>query len=195
MTGFDNMGVLNKSWGICGFSSSLYALYKYNPKMQSRLEKGAVSPTMLLAEIKSCLVMMKADGKTDLLKEIESFTRTFDGFKDFTIESYINRINSAVNVDEKTLRADPKFSMAMPPSGVVYYMQNICDLKNTKIIGEKDNVPEAVLGLTTKDADPKIYKGLKHWVYQSKGTIYSWGQQFSSIEKMGFSGIGWKLSV
>jgi hypothetical protein len=40
MATIDAMGTLNSGWGICGFTSSLYALYQNNPTQRMKLAEG-----------------------------------------------------------------------------------------------------------------------------------------------------------
>jgi hypothetical protein len=203
MSGFNSMGLTNNFWGICGINSSLYALYQNNPALRSRLEKGALIPTMILAEIKTFLRMLEAEGKQSLLGEIESFTRTFNGFEAFTVRSYIERINEAAanvssgSASQWNLLEEPKFSIALPPNAVVYYLQKICGFDNARLVGLDSADTELVLGLWRNDGDNmNTYNGLRHYVYYRNGTYYSWGQQFASIAQMqrNYAGICYKIA-
>src|SRR5687768_284235 len=110
----DDMGVLNQGWGICGFSSSLYALYQNNPTQRLKLAEGGRTATMMLAEIKVYLKTLQIEERNDLLQAIQTFTRSFGkGFSGFTIDGYISEINKAKGgvVDTR----DSKYGIAMPP--------------------------------------------------------------------------------
>lgn len=197
MTGFNSMGITNNFWGICGFNSSLYALYVHNPKMRAKLGQGASSPTRMLAEIKTFLRMLQAEKKTEILEAIEAFTRTFDKFENFTIESYINRINDVVDT-QSDITQDPKFSIAMPPDAVIAYLKIVCGFNNARLVDPGSSASELVLGLFRDDgANMGTYGGLRHYVYYPNGAFYSWGQQFSSIGQMkrNYGGICHKIAL
>ena len=187
------MGRRNESWGICGFTSSLYAMYQLNVTARPYLI-NAPRPFSILAEIKTYLEMLYAGNQTDLLDEIERLTRSFgvvDGFDfgTFTPRSYILYINNSVdkyiNKDtEQTNRdivTDPKFSIALPPQAVADYLQRIWgySCKVHKI----DPGGDAIIGVldSTKDNSTKPYDGLCHYVYRKSGKIYSWGNVYSSL--------------
>ena len=206
LSGFDSMGMTNNFWGICGVNSALYALYQNNVALQTRLAKGAMTPTMMLAELKTFLRILQADGKQGILDEIQAFTRTFKDFENFTIQSYIERINSAaVAVDtatsgdpQKALLADPQFSLGLPPDSVVYYMQRICGFDKAKLVDLSSTENELVVGLYRDDGNNmKVYNGLRHYVYYRNGIYYSWGKQFSSISQMkrNYGGICYKITL
>src|SRR6185436_15976017 len=88
----------NNEWGICGFCSSLGALYVHDPAMRGRIQ-GAITSnefrTRLLAEVKTFLVMLRAAGKGALMQEIITFNgRWYSGGFDYL--AYISRVNSVV---------------------------------------------------------------------------------------------------
>ncbi len=206
LSDFDSMGMTNNYWGICGVNSSLYALYQNNSTLQTRLAKGAMTPSMMLAEIKTFLRILQAEGKQAILDEIEAFTKTFKDFGDFTIQSYIERINSiagkfdtmAEGDAQKALLADPKFSIGLPPDAVVFYMQRICGFEKAKLVDLGSTETELVVGLFRDDGhNMQTYKGLRHYVYYRNGTYYSWGKQFSSIAQMqrNYAGICYKIAL
>ena len=171
----DNMGVLNKGWGICGFTSSLYALYEHNPSQRAGLSVGASTGSRVLAEIKAYLRMLQAAGRNDLLGEIETFTKSFGGnYSGFTIDSYISNINNIVNTVVDT--SSYKHSIALPPHAVVDYLQRICQFKAAKVVGLNYDAPEMILGVCKTNMT--MYGGLAHYLYLRDGTIYSWGKRF-----------------
>jgi hypothetical protein len=188
-----SMGKTNAGWGVCGFTSSLYAMYHLNPTARPRLI-NAPRPFTVLAEIKTYLEMLYAEGNTDLLDEIERFTRSFgvvDGtdFRVFTPRSYILYVNSAVDkyidkmsdaVDEAIFN-DGKFSIALPPQAVVDYLKRIWRYNaKAEII---DGAGDGIVGVrdSSKDNKDKIYNGLVHYVYRKDQRIYSWGNSFGSL--------------
>lgn len=113
----NSMGTLNEKWGICGFTSALYALYEHSPRQKQKgLAPAAETETRMLAEIKTFLRMLQADNRADLLNKIEMFTRSFGGkWAAFEIDKYIERINASVKVTNPANLGD--FSIAMPPRG------------------------------------------------------------------------------
>lgn len=89
------MGTLNNRWGVCGFNSSLYALYEHNPRKRADLTSAAKVDTRVAAEIKTFLKMLQAEGNAKLLSDIEAFTRSFGGKRaGFTIAGYIQKIDA-----------------------------------------------------------------------------------------------------
>ena len=177
--GIDNMGVMNTPWGICGFTSSLYALYTHSiAKKQKQLAKGGASPTQVLAEIKGYLRTLQADGCQDILDSIQTFTQSFAGFDAWTIATYIEKVNSVVAHGAN--QSDPQFGIGMPPDAVIDYMKRICNFQNPHTVDVGANVPEAILGMGTDKLGMPLYNGLGHYLYYLNGTIYSWGQQFAN---------------
>lgn len=187
------MGVTNAGWGVCGFTSSLYAMYHLNPGARGRLI-NAPRPFTVLAEIKTYLEMLYAGQKTDLLDEIERLTRSFgvvDGFdfSTFTPRSYILYVNASVDkyvnkdsgeVDDQIM-GDPKFSIALPPQAVADYLQRMWGFGST--VHDMDVAGDAIIGVkdTSVDNGGKPYKGLCHYVYRKDQRIYSWGKYFVSL--------------
>lgn len=182
------MGVLNERWGVCGFTSCLYSLYENSPALRSDLTHSAQQRTRLVAEIKSFLKQLEADGNALALQEIENFTGSFDGFKGFTIDEYIRKINAVAARGQSIVVGD--FSIAMPPDAVVAYLRYI-GLRNARIVAASDASAksELVLGLRDPDGKLQMHGGLAHYVYQKGTTIYSWGKQFPDIGAAGFSDV------
>ncbi len=177
----DDMGKLNSGWGICGFTSSLYALYQNSPTQQLKLAQGGRTSTMMLAEIKTYLKMLQADERTDILQGIQTFTRTFGGiFSSFTIEGYIEEINKIGRTGVADTR-DAKYGIAMPPDGVVDYLKRVCAFNSAKLVDLNSSSTELVIGVCKPDRPAHMYSGLAHYMYSLNGTIYSWGNQYSSI--------------
>lgn len=175
---------VNKDWGICGFASTLGALYKQG--IFKDTIKRAVSrhefDTRLLAEIKTYLVILQSEDKNILLNEIQKFTRTFGGiYSGFTIQGYINKVNTiAVS---PPLRTDKGFSIAMPPNAVVDYLKRICDVKNPTLVQCNSTTNNnVILGIGDK-RKVNEWKGLGHWVYKKSNLeIYNWGQKETLTE-------------
>jgi len=197
------LGITNKDWGVCGFTSSFYAMYDLNPATRPQIIT-ATAAFRVLAEIKTYLMMLKAEG-SDLLDKIRDFTRTFGGsFKDFTIETYIAEINkaAAMGMSRNQILAEEKFSIALPPEAVADYIQRIWGWK-TKItefsVGTGGG--DGIIGVSSSEYDAvtgakKPYHGLEHYMYRSGGKIYSWGKSFSSVQeasKGGAGGVLWRV--
>ncbi|MBK1668272.1 hypothetical protein CKO28_09510 [Rhodovibrio sodomensis] len=189
MPEIDKIGELNQTWGICGFASALYALYQDtgDRSRRSQLARRVETDTNLLAEIKTFLVTLHAENQTGLLNQIEQFTRSFPGFGQFTVNGYIAKVNSigAAGIGPVgDLKADAKFSIALPPDAVAFYLKRMCDFPRARVephIGSRKS--RLVVGVRKRGGKTTPYGGLVHWMYQSGGTVYSWGRQFSSIAK------------
>jgi hypothetical protein len=174
MAKIDRMGIENVAHGICGFTSTLYALYMDRPKLRKTLEGAldtATRRTRMMAEIKTFLQMMKAGGKNAILSDITELTRTFAGYEGWTVDSYIEEINKLGNGG---------YSIAMPPEATMEYMRTAWDMRPVLT----DNVVpgDVILGLTRTGGPVNRWKNLAHYVYQSaNGRIYSWGEQFTDM--------------
>jgi hypothetical protein len=190
MPTLDDMGLLNAGWGVCGFTSSFYAIYNLN-QWKGGTIINANKAFRVLAEIKTYLVTLQADGKTALLGEIETFTKTFPGFEGFKVDDYIRSINAAVSKTESEIIGDSKFSIAMPPEGVADYLNRMWGCKvSVDIISGGDGRGNGIIGVS--EGASSSYDGLKHYKYRRNGVIYSWGQQFSTVvQAMG--GPNWRV--
>jgi len=186
MPAIDKMGVENSTQGICGFTSTMYALYENHPQLRGRLSSAlqtAARTMRLRAEIKTFLVMMKADNKQDILDAITNFTRGFAGYEGWSVDGYIAKINSVVDGINV---ANRDYSIAMPPIALMEYMRTMWDLRPAFVPGTTDRAG-VILGLTNDrapapEANQVNPSRLKHYVYQgANGRIYSWGQQFDDM--------------
>jgi hypothetical protein len=182
------MGVTNAGWGVCGVTSTFYAMYQTNPGARGILI-NAPRPFSVLAEIKTFLVMLRAAGKTGMLKDIETFTRSFlveaeVDFSGFTVEDYIKYINESVtryvNKDTQETDAeilnDGKFSIGLPPAVVAEYARLIWNHDAT--VAMYDQGGDAIIGvMSTAPADSKfhLYNKLCHYLYRKGSQYYSWG--------------------
>lgn len=178
-------GAINNSQGICGFTSTLYAVYEHMPSVGGQLDAAAGDArTRLMAEIKTFLVMLKAYGKQSLLDEIETLTKTFPKYEGWTIEKYIQSINNAARPDGVDT-PNINFSIAMPPKPLVEYLRMVWGFVPFIENSLTDKVENSILGLTRTGAPENTHGNLAHYVYKnSKGKILSWGEEFTSIADM-----------
>lgn len=176
MPGIDDMGVANADHGICGFTSTLYMVHKHRPGLHAYLDRAlgdqeGMRDTRLQAEIKTFLRMMQAKGAGRLLKEIQELTSSFPGYKQWRIESYIDRINKR--------QADADYSIAMPPRAVAEYVRTMWQMR--AYIEDRDVPGDAILGLT-RTGMANRWKNLAHYVFRDRnGRLYSWGEQFDDL--------------
>ncbi|HUN44120.1 MAG TPA: hypothetical protein VMU81_27830 [Acetobacteraceae bacterium] len=185
LTAMNKMGSTNTHWGVCGFTSSFYSMYELNPGKRALLI-GAGIASRVLAEIKTYLMTLKANGNTTLLQEIEAFTKSFGvvgscNFGNFRIDNYIASINNAVGRSDADIKADGNFSIAMPPAAVADYLKEIWETSSeTQVVkGGDGGTEEAIIGVA--NGQMQMYDGLCHYMYRSGGKIYSWGQVFGSV--------------
>ena len=129
-----NMGNLNQRWGVCGFNSSLYALYNDSPNS----EHGTVGLDRLAQSSKD-FVKMLADYFRELqnndqvtLQSIEAFTQSFDGFRSFTIKEFIRKVEFIDKISAS--KAIDEFSVAMPPQAVVDFLKRRCAFQNAAVV-------------------------------------------------------------
>lgn len=178
MAGIDAMGIENDTHGICGFTSTLYALYHRRPSLQNRLDQAmddATRATRMMAEIKTFLRIMQAEGNQRILKAITELTRTFPKYERWTVERYIRGISRQTIANN--------YSIAMPPEATMEYMRTAWDMR--PVLSDTDQPGDVILGLTRTGAPRNRWKNLAHYVFQAAGgTIYSWGDQFSDIAEM-----------
>jgi hypothetical protein len=183
-TEIERVGIANSYWGVCGFTSTFAALYQLNTGRRALLHGGGVT-TRVLAEIKTYLMTLKAEGQLGLLHEIQTFTRAFPptqkgtDFSTFTIDGYIDRINLAVGKSDKELRDEELHSIGMPPRAVVDYLNRLWQKKATLSLFETG--ANGIIGV--KRDDRPMYGGLCHYMYRYGSKIYSWGNTYSSVKK------------
>ncbi|MBB4266245.1 hypothetical protein [Roseospira visakhapatnamensis] len=191
----ESLGVTNTGWGVCGFTSSFYAMYAQNPQARPQII-NATQAYRVLAEIKTYLRMLQADN-SPLLAKIRDFTRSFGPpYDTFKIDDYINNISKAAaqNLSVQQIEGDSKFSMAMPPEAVADYVTRMWERRTSITEGSGALTGgQGIIGVSKSKAGTKLpYKGLKHYMYYKNGTIYSWGRTFSSVADAMGPG-GWKV--
>jgi hypothetical protein len=187
------LGYTNKTWGICGFTSTLSAMYDLNQGVRGQVINGS-SGYRMLAEIKIYLEMLKAAG-SPLLADIRSFTRSFGPpYDTFEVDEYIARIDNAAGEDlsRSQILAEPRFSIGMPPAAVADYIQRQWGWKATvTAYAIMDGAGDGIVGVTKgwfgsgdrKSLLPLPYYGLCHYLYRSNGAVYSWGIKFDSVRE------------
>ncbi len=189
MPDIDHMGTENATQGICGFTSTMYALYEKIPALQNHLIQalGNANRTFRLrAEIKTFLKMMQANNRLDILNAITNFTRGFPNYNGWSVDSYIAQINSVISEINDSNRI---YSIAMPPVALMEYMHTMWEMSPVFVPGST-NQNNVILGLTdSSDTTPEPNKinpvRLKHYVYQGgNGKIYSWGKQFQNLKSL-----------
>lgn len=189
MTNISFMGLENKKQGICGFTSTLYAVYTKKPELQKNLERALseeTRSTRLLAEIKTFLQTLKANKNPEsekVLQDITELTRSFPNFGLWTVDSYIGSIDvlgKGATPDKEVAVQEKIYSIAMPPDAMIKYISS-WGIK-PKLTDSIPSGVDCILGLTRPEAPSNKWKNLAHYVYQDgNGKIYSWGKQFQSL--------------
>lgn len=197
-----SLGKTNAGWGVCGFTSTFYAMYDLNHDLKGKLV-NATAEYRVLAEIKTYLMMLKAAGETGLLNGITAFTRKFGGrFSNFTIDGYIQHINGAAgsNLSANTIKKDSLFGIAMPPSAVADYAKRVWGWDAT--VHEFPNCSssgDGIIGVRVRGTGGGLFGtgflkpkeiGLVHYMYRGNGAIYSWGKKFGSVQEAADYGAG-----
>jgi len=153
----------NAAWGICGFASSLAALFDKN--ILTGKAQGCDLQTRILAEIKIYLLMLQADNPM-LIKKIEVFTHSFGGnYIEFTVKEFLQKcseIHDANVLDNFGFGVNNKFGIAMPAEAVIDFFHRY---------GKKATLTESpnpigtgvILGL---GSGTDMNKRLLHWVYK-----------------------------
>lgn len=200
----NSMGFANKKWGVCGFTSSLYALYPHS----TAIEKGKLSvqarvKTRVLAEIKTYLNMLMANGEAQHITDINAFCQSFKGYEGFTVADYVRRISDITSLKQGTDIGD--FSIGMPPQTIEHYLRTVCGFRSAiyvrdplgglPVTGSTRN--ELIIGVNDSTGAMTMYGGLCHYMYQLNGKIYSWGKKFSSVAEAGKVGgdENWQVCV
>ena len=192
MPEINNIGQVNIDYGVCGFTSALYALYTQSPENQQEyLSSAAKYKSRVAAEIKTFLKILEAEGdassENSLFKQITDFTRTFGGdYANFSIPQYVSAINTMTTGAAQADSVD--ISIAMPPEGVVKYLREICNLNSAIVDHRQQPWPkEAIIGVRHGNTAAGMYDGLVHYVYRKEPTVYSWGKRFSDLAHAGQS--------
>lgn len=152
----------------------MYARGKLTTVLDKAVSSGMLQ-TRIFAEIKTYLTILKAEGVSGVLAEIQEFTRSFAGYNTFTIDAYLLKFKGVK--PGATLTGD--FSIALPPGAVVDYLKRICERPTAAGIDATPPKDQVVLGMGVA-GDTGKFKGLEHWVYRESGdTIYNWGAKAS----------------
>ncbi len=153
----------NTNWGICGFVAAFAAM-----NVEGKVI-GVPKEDLRGIFVSSIRKFLDNPSNKDLGKEIETFTRTFDGFGQFSLKDFLER---SWNLNVKT----DTFGIAMPPNGVIAFLQQ------HKLQGAREVNPpnpkssNIILGLGK--GDKTAYKGLKHWVFKFDETqVYNGGKK------------------
>ena len=186
------MGEMNNTWGVCGFSSALYALYEHNPSLRAKLTSGAKIDTRFAAEIKTFLRMLEAEGDAKMRADIEQFTRSFGPkWTGFTIAGYLQTIDDeAERLGTIQGNITKNLSIALPPHALVAYLQKVAGFPGAKVLRDplggmfitRSTAHEQIVGL--RDGIKTMYNGLAHWVYMKNGVVYSWAKQFVGLQSL-----------
>lgn len=175
-----DLGQANAGWGVCGFTSTFYAMWALNPGSHGAL-MNAPRPFTVLAEIKQYLQMLLAEAKIRELTAITEFTRSFGKpYDSFSIEDYIARIGDAAGMTDEQIAQNSLFGIAMPPQCVGDYATRIWGYKREIFLG--DSGRDGIIGVKSS-AYPHMqeYGGLCHYMYRHNNRIYSWGRSFGSV--------------
>ncbi len=199
-----NMGETNASWGVCGFTSSLYAMWDLDATTRPRLI-NAPKPFTVLAEIKTYLRMLQAEGNTTAIREITEFCQSFGGaFAAWTVNDYCDRVSDAVTDDEDTIKANGMFGIGMPPIWVADYLRRVWGYGSTVIEVPPGADPggDAIIGVVVPAGTPNplappnqintLYNRLVHYMYRRKNRIWSWGHySYNDVEAARVGGASW----
>ena len=188
----NTMGKANKKWGVCGFTSAFYGMYMHSNSIEKgKLTNAVKVNTRVLAEIKTYLVMLQANGPAEHLAHINSFCSSFEGYEGFSVANFVRDISNVTTAKSGQDSAD--FSIGMPPQTIQHYLRTVCGFRNATyvceplaympLLGSAKN--ELIIGVSDPSGKMKAYGGLCHYMYQKDGKIYSWGKKFSSVAEAG----------
>lgn len=176
----EDLGRTNIGWGVCGFTSTFYAMWALNPGSRGAL-MNAPKPFTVLAEIKAYLKSLQAEGKTAALSAITGFTRSFGKpYDSFTVDKYVERIDKAVSQTDEEIEKNSLYGIAMPPQCVSDYAKRIWDYNCAIKMGDAGG--DGIIGVKSSDYPSMTeYRGLCHYMYRHNNRIYSWGRSFGSV--------------
>jgi len=192
-----SMGNLNRGWGICGFTSTFYAMYQANPATRGSLI-NASSVFSVLYEISDYLKLLQSAG-SPLVNDITRFTRSFGKpFDTFSVPKYIQAIDKAstnmsrfislpslgvARIEESSMERNELFGIALPPQAVVDYIERVWKWRaGITEYGVGNMHDDAIVGVRDiKNTTLKMYHGLCHYLYRENNRFYSWGAEFPNL--------------
>lgn len=181
------LGIVNDDWGVCGFTSTFYAMYDANPAARGMLI-NATKAYSVLFEIKDYLESRKQQN-SPLLDDITNFTQSFGPpYDTFDVDTYIANVEaaSASSRTRRDILDDPTFAIAMPPQAVVDYIQGFWKWQATITeFGAANSSGDAIIGVARQIDNTKPYHNLRHYLYRGSGAWYSWGKRFNSLAEAG----------
>jgi hypothetical protein len=193
----ESLGELNEGWGVCGFTSTFYAMYQANPGSRGWLV-NATQAYSVLYEICDYLQALQAV-QSPILKDITDFTRSFGPpYDTFTVDGYIKSVETASEDTRKilefgwdsgtvshqeALKGDKLFGIAMPPQAVADYIERMWKWRATITESNAASLSDdAIIGVRKpSNTTMKLCNGLCHYLYRGGGKFYSWGKVFSSL--------------
>lgn len=190
------LGETNAGWGVCGFTSCMYAMYELNPTARPFLI-NAPQAWSVVYEIQEYLETLQQKGENALIASIEEFTKTFNGFSDFTVAKYLKYIEdkwtecaTPTSGDMNAqIQKDAKFSIGMPPHAVVDYLKRMWNYNATA--RPANSAANGIVGVyDPNDPNMKLYGGLRHYLYQKGNKVYSWGDTFNTVLEAGQKKVG-----
>lgn len=177
------MGVANYTQGICGITSCLYAIHEDRPVHHENLShalRPATMHTRLMAEIKTFLRMLHANGENGLLGKIETFTRSFHGFGNWSLGKYMASINTVTHPQFGEIPSN-YYSIALTPLAVQRYLSLMWSVSST-LHRDYTARSHAILGLTDGKPPLTLEDNLKHYVYvDGGGRVHSWGNVYDDL--------------
>ncbi|GAC1344800.1 MAG: hypothetical protein NVSMB18_23180 [Acetobacteraceae bacterium] len=178
-----SLGIMNDGWGVCGFTSTFYAMHHRNPGTRPWLI-NATQAYSVLYEIADYLESIKG---TALEADITNFTRSFGpDYATFSFATYIQRINDSSSKlkESDAIKDDVLFGIAMPPHAVVDYITRAWKWKaSVTELTQPTQITDAIVGVTENWSAGKPYHGLCHYLYRGKHKYYSWGKEFGSLRE------------
>lgn len=195
-----SVGSVNAVHGVCGFTSTLTAMYAQSPGTRGLLMNGAPRVTRVLADINTYLNMLRAANETGLREEIEAFNEEM--YPQIEVASgkakpvweglgkFVERINECVTLlgtrttmedDNKVLNAlDPSFTLYMSPRAVKDYVERIWGAAATLSELPSGLGPRCIVGVT-RPGPTNRHRNLVHWMYKHNEDFWSWGYRYDSV--------------
>ncbi len=167
------LGTLNKKDGICGFTTSIMAYYKNRKGELKNDARDRLIATATDVEKMKYMILNFLNTLTNAEREeIEIFTRTFENFKNWSIDKYMSG-------KEQEKQSKENLSIALPPKIVQLFLETKFNISSTCHQGANSLVGNSIVGLAyATDTE----KNLKHYIYISeKLKVYSWARKFDNL--------------
>lgn len=164
------LGVINRPHGVCGFVACFQAYFDSASDTWKKTMMDCAVGEKNVAGIIVAFLRRAQEKRPEVIGEIDLFTRSFGGkYKDFSCKKYIKAAH----------KPGASLDIAMPPSGVLRMLRDGLGMNSAALVDVDTPLERCIVGVTEPGHEEGLHDGLRHWVYYSAGTVYSWGRTFN----------------